>query len=113
MVYRIYIDIRLLHPVKHGIPMLFEMNGTIAIFLKPGMSAVFQASGNHRKPVPCFQGILPYTVGSLVIYTRERYDLPELSPVYARERQLNWKIFSLAGIIMKSISGCWKQRLDR
>ncbi len=72
--------------------------------LKELRGAVFQASGNHRKPVPCFQGILPYTVGSLVIYTRERYDLPELSPVYARERQLNWKIFSLAGIT--GCTGC-------
>lgn len=50
-----------------GKDFLDTMNGTKAIFLKPGMSAVFQASGNHRKPVPCFQGILPYTPGSLVI----------------------------------------------
>ncbi len=35
---------------------------------------------------------------NLTIYSRERYDLPGISPVYVRERQLNWKIFSLAGI---------------
>ncbi len=33
------------------------------------------------------------------IYTCERYDLPGVSPVYARERQLIQKIFLLAGIV--------------
>ncbi len=46
-------------------------------------------------------------------YTRERYDLPELSSVYTRERQLVWQIFSLAGIsehIKSQISSIpWKQ----
>ncbi len=41
---------------------------------------------------------IPDPDNSLPSYTRERYDLPKLSPVYARGRQLIWKIFSLAGI---------------
>ena len=40
---------------------------------------------------------------AISFYTHERYDLPTLSPVYARERQRIWKTFSLAGINHKSI----------